>query len=180
MLTIVIPGTEAYNHKTREFTYTEELVLDLEHSLVSLSDWEFKHEKPFLTRDKKTPEEILDYIRCMVLTPNVPPGTLDLLMQENLDAINDYLNAKATATWFSNEAKVPRGGETITSELIFYWMTAFNIPFEAKHWHLTRLFTLIKVASLKSQKPKKMSRQDAMAQQRAENARRLAATGSRG
>ncbi|MBO7365205.1 MAG: hypothetical protein J6U28_00720 [Bacteroidales bacterium] len=76
----------------------------------------------------------------------------------------------------------PRGGnKVITNELIYYWMTALNIPFDpCQKWHLNRLMMLIKVASIEQQPPKKMSKADAMSQQKALNAARRARLGSRG
>lgn len=161
MLQIVVPAVEMYNEQTNEFVIAKEQTLQLEHSLVSLSKWESKWNKPFLTKDKKTFEETIDYIRCMTLTKNVKPEVYLRLTPENIEEINRYIAAPMTATTINDrDPRISR--EINTSELIYYWMIALNIPFECQKWHLNRLLTLIKVCSIKSQSPKKMSKREIM------------------
>lgn len=168
MLDIIIPETEQFDERTMQFTYSKEQKLTLEHSLISVSKWESKYEKPFLSSEKST-EEVLDYIRCMTLTQNIKPETYLHLSAKNLQDINAYIEAPMTATTFKKIEK--RGGkkEIITAELIYYWMIAFNIPFECQKWHLNKLLTLIEVCARKSEPPKKMSRREISAQHRAIN-----------
>ena len=155
MLQIVIPQREYWNELTGEFFYIKEQTLSLEHSLVSLSKWESKWKKPFLsTFDKSvTDEEMRDYVRCMTLTQNVDPYIYLSLTQENLKEIYEYINDPMTATTFSEQNSRP-SREIVTSELIYYWMIALNIPFECKKWHLNRLLTLVQVCNIKNS-PKK-------------------------
>jgi len=173
MLAIEVPfGNEVYDESTSMFSAESSVYLELEHSLASLSKWESIHEKPFLGKEEKTDDETLSYVECMIVTPNYPDGLLSHLTQENLDAINAYINAKMTGTTFRDSPGAPPTREIITAELVYYWMTAFNIPFECEHWHLNRLFTLIRVCNIKQSKPKKMGAAEA-ARQRAElNAQR--------
>lgn len=180
MLTLIVPGEEHYDEKDNTFFTVGDTVLHLEHSLVSLSKWESKHRIPFLGEKDKTPEQTMDYIRCMILDPVYDPEVLYALSQENLNDINSYVETQQTATTFGNLPQ-PRGrGETITSELIYYWLVAFQIPFEVETWHLSRLFTLIRVCNVKQQKPKKMSRSE-IARRNAElNAKRLEQFGTSG
>lgn len=163
------------------FIDPETTPLELEHSLVSLSKWESKWEKPFLSSIEKTDEETFDYIHSMILTPNVSPEFLTKLSTQNVRDINEYINKKMTATWFSNIDEPKKStGEVITAELIYYWMVALNIPIECETWHLNRLITLVRVCNQKNSPPKKMKPQEALAQQREMNARRRAELGTSG
>jgi len=172
MLRITIPAVELWDERKQEFIITKEQTLQLEHSLVSISKWESKWCKPFLTKQEKTFEETLDYIKCMTLTQNVDPEVYNYLTNENIKEINEYIGAPMTATYFSDEKTSKTSSEQVTAELIYYWMIAFNIPFECQKWHLNRLLTLIKVCSIKNQPPKKRSRKEIMSRNAALNAAR--------
>lgn len=162
MLQITIPAVEQWDENKQEFVFTKEQTLQLEHSLVSLSKWESKWCKAFLTKQDKTIEETLDYIRCMTLTQNVNPEIYQYLTNENIDEVNRYIGAPMTATYFSDDKNDRKNSEKITAELIYYWMIALNIPFECQKWHLNRLITLVRVCNVKNQPPTKRSRKDIM------------------
>ena len=172
MLELMVPGHEFFDEDKNEFVSTKPTKIVLEHSLISLSKWESKWEKPFLSSDKTTPETI-DYIRCMTLTQNVDPLVYNSLSKENLEAVGDYIQAPMTATKLKAR-KQARSNETVTAELIYYWMIALNIPFECQKWHLNKLLTLIEVCSIKNQPQKKMSRSEILRHNRELNAARRA------
>lgn len=187
MLRITIPARELWDERKQEFVNTKEHTLQLEHSLVSLSKWESKWCKPFLTKDGKTVEETIDYIRCMTVTPNVDPSVYNYLSNDNINQVNDYISAPMTATWFNEDKSTKASREQITSELIYYWMIALQIPFDpCQKWHLNRLLTLIKVCNIKNQqvntpagKNKQMSSND-LAKRNALNAARKNQLNTRG
>jgi len=180
MLTIVVPGVEMFDEESQEFVTRDDVTLELEHSLVSLSKWESIYEKPFLGKEEKAVEEVFEYIKLMTLTPNVPEQVFSKLSETNIMAINGYIDAKMTATWFSEAPGAPQSRDVITSELIYYWMISFQIPFECETWHLNRLFTLIRVCNIKQAKPKKMSRAEIAARNRELNAQRRKQLGTTG
>ena len=153
MLSITIPSTQLWDESKEEFRYTKEQTLQLEHSLVSLSKWESKWQKAFLGNQPKTTEETIDYIRCMTLTKNVDPEVYNYLTNKNIEDIGEYINSPMTATWFTEDKTAKPNREVTTSELIYYWMISYNIPFECQKWHLNRLLTLIRVCGIKNQPP---------------------------
>jgi hypothetical protein len=161
MLRIKVPlGPERWDEQKRVFVAPKEQVLQLEHSLVSLSKWESKWCKPFLSKGEKSSEEVLDYIKFMTVTPNVQPEVYENLTRANIQEINDYIDSPMTATTFSEDKNGKRSREIVTAELIYYWMITLNIPFECQKWHLNRLLTLIRVCNVKNAPPKKMSKRD--------------------
>ncbi len=174
MLRVNIVEEELFDEATSKFTEKVSQSIDFEHSLVSVSKWESKFEKPFLADTKKTDEEVIEYIKMMVVTPNLSDNVLTLLSNDNLIQINEYIESKQTATTF-NELQTARGNsEIITSELIYYWMVAFKIPFECENWHLSRLFSLVRICGIKSEKPKKVSAHEVAERNRALNEQRKA------
>ena|SRR5215204_5450118 len=180
MLTITVGGTESYDEKTVEFVMVGGTALQLEHSLVSLSKWESKYEKPFLGKDQKTGEQVFNYVKCMIVDEETPEELLNSLTDDNFKQINAYLDAKMTATWFAPATAAPRSSEVITSELIYYWMIQFQIPWEAQYWHLNRLFTLIQVCNAKAAKPSKMSKAEIHRRNRELNEQRKKQLGTTG
>lgn len=173
MLQITIPAVELWDEKKEEFvTGSKEQTLLLEHSLISLSKWESKWCKPFLAKEEKTLEEIIDYIKCMTITKGVESEVYDRLTRSNIEAIDKYIEAPMTATVFGNNRLQPGRKEQVTSELIYYWMISYNIPMECQKWHLNRLLTLIRVCNIKNTPPKKMNRKDIINQYASLNAAR--------
>lgn len=184
MLEIVVPlSEEGWDEVKEEFVEPEKKILQLEHSLVSLSKWESKYHKPFLTKEKKTPEETTDYIKFMTITEHVDSDVYNHLTPENIRKVNEYIKDPMTATWFSEDKSKGKGrltGEQITAELIYYWMIALNVPSEYQWWHLNKLLTLIRVCNVKNQPQKKMSRKELIAKQAALNAKRRKELNSKG
>ena len=180
MLQITVPPREQWIEATEEFVTSKEQTLQLEHSLISLSKWESKWCKPFLSSNDKTDEEIIDYIRCMTLTSNVKPEVYYNLSAENIAQVDRYINAPMTATTFNNHGQKTTTKEIVTAELIYFWMISHNIPFECQKWHLNRLLTLIRVCNVKNTPAKKLSRSEIMNRNASLNAARRAKLNSKG
>lgn len=180
MLKITIAAIEQYDETKNEFVMAKEHTLLLEHSLVSLSKWESKWRKPFLSSEDKTAEETIDYIRCMTITQGVLDDKIySRLTNDNINQVKEYIGASETATTFSND-QGKRNREIITAEIIYYWMITMNIPFECQKWHLNRLLTLIRVCSIKNAPPKKVGKKDIMTRNAALNAARRKSLNTRG
>lgn len=173
MLRIEVPlGPEKWDEKKQMFIEPKVQVLQLEHSLVSLSKWESKYCKPFLSKSEKTIEETLDYIKFMTISQNVNPEVYDHITLNNVREINAYIDAPMTATTFAQDKNGRSNREIITAELIYYWMITLNIPFECQKWHLNRLITLIRVCDVKNAPPKKMSKREIASRNASLNAAR--------
>ena len=160
MLEINIAPIELWDEKNEEFIQIKGGKLVLEHSLVSMSKWEAKWMKPFLSSKEKTIEETIDYVHFMTVSKNVDERVYEYLSDENIRAINEYINQPMTATWFHEEKGGGKSNEQITSELVYYWMICFNIPFECQKWHLNRLLMLIRICNAENKPPKKRSKRD--------------------
>jgi len=179
MLKLIIPALELYDDDKEIFITLKEQRLQLEHSLVSLSKWESKWRKPFLSKENKSYEESIDYIRCMTLTQNVDPNAYSAITNENIRQVSEYMEAPMTATVFSNTNK-NSNKEIITAEIIYHWMISLGIPFECQKWHLNRLLTLINVCNIKNQPAKKMNKREIMNRNTSINAARRKSLNTRG
>lgn len=165
MLKIIIPPTELYDASKNEFFYVDRPTeIMLEHSLISISKWESKWNKPFLEDKEKTKEEILYYINCMLISKNIDDRIIYCLTEKNINDINDYINRSMTATTIKDSNE--KSKKIVTSELIYGWMVLYNIPFDCEKWHLNRLITLIKVCEELNSPNKKMNKKDALSERR--------------
>ena len=178
-LKITIPALEQYNDEKGEFINLKEQTLQLEHSLVSISKWESKWHKPFISKESKTVAESIDYIRCMTLTQNVNPEVYHRITSTIIDQVGKYIEALMTATVFSNANK-GKSSEIVTAEIIYYWMISLNIPEKCEKWHFNRLLTLINVCSIKNQPKKKIGKKEIMSRNASINAARKQALNTRG
>jgi hypothetical protein len=181
MLQITVPAVELYDEKNNRFINLKERTLQLEHSLVSVSKWEAKYCKPFISKTDKTDEEVIDYIRCMTITQNVDPEIYNYLTDENYTQIKDYIQDPMTATTFSDSKSKGKGrNKIVTAEVIYSWMISLQIPIEFQKWHLNRLITQIRACSDLNQPGKKMSTREIMSQNAALNAARRKRLNTRG
>ena len=179
MLTLVVPAREFFDDQAQIFITIPGQTICLEHSLISLRRWESNWQKPYLSKIPKTKMELLDYIRCMSVNKEIPLETVMALSEAQLKKINNYIEAAMTATTFSKDDASP-SRQIMTAEIIYWQMINNKIPFECEKWHLNRLFTLIRVCSLKNQSPKKMSKQQIVNRNKQINQERRAQMNSKG
>lgn len=187
MLKVTIPRAELYNSKTKEFFYTKEQTLTLEHSLVSISKWESKWKKVFLSdtaANKKTSVELLDYIRCMTLTQNVPIDVYDRIPDNVLKQITVYMEDSQSATKL-RKSTGKKSRDVMSSEMIYYLMVANNVPLDpCQKWHINRLLTLLRICGIKnsaaSGRKSKASSKDIARRNRERNQARRQAMNSSG
>lgn len=172
MISITIPELELFDERKGEFVIVKEQTVQFEHSLISLSKWESTWQKPFLGREKHSPEEMLDYIRCMAVTQNVNPAVYSALSEVQLERLFSYINNPMTATTIrTNKTASSKSHQIVTSELIYYWMFSYGIPIDCQKWHLNRLLTLIQVFQVKNDQ-EKMTKKEAAERVRSLNAAR--------
>lgn len=180
MIVISVSESEYYDRSTETFRTCHAQTLKLEHSLVAISKWESKWLKPFIGVETKTVEETYDYIRCMVVDNDaVDDITIKSISQSDMNRINEYIQAPMTATTIKTTNN-KKSRDIITSELIYYWMVSFTIPFECQHWHINRLLTLINVCNVKNAPSKKENPKETMSRNAALNAARKKAMNTSG
>ena len=174
MLHLHIPSRELWDEKNQQFLYTKAADIHLEHSLISISNWEMKWHVPYFD-EEKTDEQAIDYVKCMTVERNVDDAVYLGLTMDHINAINEYMMDPMTATTiFEIQKKESPSKKKITSELIYYWMIQFGIPFTCDKWHINRLIMLIRVCSEENKPRKKRSTREIAAEQRALNAARRA------
>ncbi len=168
MLKLHIDDKEFWDEKNEVFVDIKGCDLILEHSLVSISNWESKYHKPFLTSEKNA-SETLDYVKMMVVG-EMPEDdkVFSCLSQKQIDDIGKYINDPMTATVINEEDEKELSNKSsskfVTSEEIYSWMCAQNVPSEYQYWHINRLIILLKLCAInnkpKDNKKKKMTSSD--------------------
>lgn len=178
MLQLVVGSEELFDNRKNQFFYTPGIILELEHSLASISKWEQIWKVPFLSDREKTAEEIYSYVACMA-TNDYSEEVVKQLTEEHFRQIERYIQEPMTAATFKLKGK-KNNGEFITAETIYYMMAVYNIPFECQYWHFNRLTALIQMCSAKNEQPKKMPMNEVVKQQRSLNAARRKALQQKG
>ena len=158
VLDLYVPGKEFWNSELQEFIYTKDITLHLKHSLVSLTRWEQHYKRRFLDDGPKNEEEYRFYIQCMTLNKDVDPLIYTVLQEDDIKKVTDYLHDSMTATILPKQNDKSNKGERLSSELIYYYMSALNIPFECEKWFLNNLIILISIASIKNNPQEKKSK----------------------
>lgn len=147
-LTLDLPGEERFDEESSTFISMPPCTLHLTHSLHSVSQWESVYKRSFLDSPPNTPEETMYYVECMSEEPL--PGDFMRRLDRNIQVkIAEYIADGASATHLLDPPA--RGGpkDSMTSELIYWYMSQFNIPYDCDKWNLNRLLTLIKLSAAK-------------------------------
>lgn len=179
MLTLEVSPKEFYDSSNESFVDIPGCTVELEHSLVAISKWESKTHKPFLTNTEKSNDEVLYYIECMIVSKHTDLNFIKYLSQREIEQIQNYIQDPCTATTVNNGDSKP-SRDVITSELIYYWLVAGQIPFECQYWHINRLFMLVNICGVKNQPPKKQNKKTTMARNKQLNDARRKAMGTTG
>lgn len=157
------------------------LEIELEHSLVSVSKWEELFEKPFFGMVEKTPEEMTEYFRMMVVGELPEQDFIRMLRPAHVQQIGTYINSQRSGTTFRDTPGQRGGPQIVTSEQIYGWLVTFRIPFyPVEHWHINRMMNLIRIQSIANTKQKPISHAQRMEDQRALNAERKKQLGTTG
>ena len=180
MLSLQIQGCDFWDESTNQFVPMKSQVLQLEHSLVSISKWEAKYKKPFLSREGRTREETLDYIKAMTITQNVNPLLYNLITDDHIRKVNEYIDDPMSATTIKKQEGKGNAFKIITSEEIYASMVELRVPAEYQKWHFNRLMMLLRVLGERNKPPKKMRKSELARRNRSLNAARRARLGSRG
>jgi hypothetical protein len=165
-----------YNYEKDEFVDVPAQIVVLEHCLLAVARWESKWKVSFFKdQETWTPSMIRSYIQCMDLDDSADPNFVICLNNEQEHEIMDYIKDEKTATTVTHFKKAPASGETLTSELLYYYMAQVPLPFDVcERWHLSRLLKTLEIASVKNdpEATKKMPANMWREKQRALNAAR--------
>jgi hypothetical protein len=164
---IYIPAQDLWDESRGEFISIREHKLTLEHSLVSLTKYESNWHTPFLSPEEKTQEQVMDYIRCMVMGDDYDDNFIYALTPQDLKKIETYIATDQTASTIPEEknSKEPKSNELMTSELIYYYLGQIQcLTPTIENWHLSRTLTLIRIASWKQKPEKELNKKEALAQ----------------
>ena len=164
---IYIPAQDLWDESRGEFISIKEHKLTLEHSLVSLTKYESNWHTPFLSPEEKTQEQVMDYIRCMVMEDDYDDNFIYALTPQDLKKIETYIATDQTASTIPEEknSTEPKSNELMTSELIYYYLGQIQcLTPTIENWHLSRTLTLIRIASWKQKPEKELNKKEALAQ----------------
>ena len=142
--------------------------VEFEHSLLAMSKWESIYKTPFFSRTEKSAKQLLEYFECMVVTPGVDPNIVYAMTSADQIRLKEYLEESPTASSVPRP-KTGSRSETVTTELIYYWMVGLEIPWDAQHWNIYRLLMLIEITNYKKQPPTKQSKADMLDRWKAAN-----------
>lgn len=179
MLTLKLTPLEIFVEETNSFDTIGGGTFRFENSLKAMALWESEYRIPFLGTEL-THDQLRYYIQCMCLDDGL---VVDHLDAEAYQSLLEYLSVVPSATTIQNEGKSPSKANRVTSEMIYAWMTAANVPFECDEWNFHRLSNLLGIISdqqTPDDQKKKMTRNEIFQQNADLNAQRKAAMNTKG
>lgn len=181
LLKLNIPAQDYWDERTERFVTVDSGILVLKHTLVSLNKFETINKTPLFNKQKIPRDQLIEYIKCMTINEIKDENIYLSLSAADFKKVDAYMNDPMTATRFSRRKDRNINGRFITAELVYYWLSAFNIPFQpCEEWHLNKLLTLIKVCSEEQKGPQKKSRKEELMDRHALNEARKKALGTTG
>lgn len=173
MLTIQFNEVEYYDDDKEEFISYPQKIVSFEFTLKAVYEWEAKYKVPFLSSGLTGMAfELLDFYLMMSKDKTL---TIDYLTEPFAEVLWNYIQDGETATTFSqNGNKVKGSGKVYTSEELYALMFLNGIPIDFEDRNLNRLLIILRIISVYSSPPEKMSQQDILAQNTRLNAERKA------
>ena len=170
-ISIEVPEMESFDPNSNSFIKIDKQIFTFQHSLKSISKWEAKYKKPFLSEfTKKTKIESLDYYLMMALDSTFDAS---FLTGDITEILGNYVNEEFSATTIrSNNNNDSNSRRVMTSEVIYAYMANAQVPFECENWNISRLLKLLNVISELNTKQKPMSESEIIAYQKALNKKR--------
>lgn len=143
-----------------------EVTVELEHNLISLSKWESVFKRPYLKNQELKAEERLFYYQCMVLNDVNITELLEANQNDPksitqfIEMIDSYINSSLTGTTIL-QTKASDGNTMVyTSEVLYAMLAITGLDISAEHWHISRLImTLNVIGELKAEKKKMPQRE---------------------
>lgn len=175
MLELSLQPNKYWDEINNQFIQFEGGTFHLEHNLKAIFEWEGLHCKPFYgfgERNKKTVDEIVDYVRCMT-KEKIDNNTAFIILSTYSEQITSYINKPQTATVIKRTSRGD-GSEGLSAELLYYYIGQAQVPIECENWHISRLMTILEIAGEKSKPPKMMSQASIMRSNAALNRARRA------
>ena len=176
-----VPGSWDGKKRVKKLMTVPPIHLEMEHSLLSISKWESKWKIPFVECQNMTPEQFIDYCRCMTINRQKDQNVYQYLMNVDAQKIGDYMADSMSARILSK--KNSRKGQNrtrMTSDYFYYMMIQLGIPFECEKWHFGRLMALIDCCQANSGNEPPMSYRERQKYYAELNAQRRRMLGTKG
>lgn len=177
MITIHIDEIEYFDG---EFHTFPEKTVNFEYSLSAIARWEAKWKIPFLSSQLPDNDiRTFDFYRCMATDHDL---SIEYITEEVAVKLKTYVDTPQTATTFNvQNGDTPRGKSKVyTAEEVYALMFMNGVPLEFEDRNLNMLFVVLKIISVYSNPPKKMSQEEIKKQNTELNALRKKQYNTRG